>query len=280
MLNGYASALTNQVPAAALLFGALLLLSTPKELDTSKIVFSGALVGFACAFAIVGASLVFVVSAVWLLYRHGSKRLAVFGLAGAPPVLLSLAYYYWISGNPLPFYLQSDLYIYEGSPWHGPGHTARAEDSIWLYIFHNLFGHHGFFSMTPVFLFGLAAMFSAVRQDTKMSELAYLTLASTVLFIVFYGTLTQDYSGLNVGNRWFLLLAPFYLLFTVRWMCDSLHNERYQTLFFAAFGLSFFNHIDALLGPWRASVYEVLYVKAAQAIGLTPGGLVSVELAL
>ena len=71
----------------------------------------------------------------------------------------------------MPAYEKTDTiwYQYEGSAWHtAPGEIrygiefAKRDESRFAYAFHLLFGHHGWFSLTPINLLGAAGMVGAL----------------------------------------------------------------------------------------------------------------------
>src|SRR5262249_32778252 len=90
-------------------------------------------------------------------------------LCFAPPVLLLVAAFFLLNhlatGQWLPIYDKIDTpwYQYPGSVWstvHAGGgrgiEFAREHESRWVYAFHLLFGHHGWFSLTLINFLGAA----------------------------------------------------------------------------------------------------------------------------
>ena len=77
----------------------------------------------------------------------------------------------------------NEPYLYEGSlwktpleldslnvPWLDPAEAARrgiARESYGKYLFHMTLGHHGFWSLTPIFLFSLAGLLAAAARGRK-----------------------------------------------------------------------------------------------------------------
>lgn len=92
----------------------------------------------------------------------------------------------------------------------------RGESSHSVYFLHATIGHHGVFSLTPVWLLSMigCVFWLARKNEPRLRFLASATLALTFLFFVFY--LTRDegdrnYGGMTCGLRWFFPLIPFWL---------------------------------------------------------------------
>ena len=90
----------------------------------------------------------------------------------------------------------TDEYLFEGSLWKTPLDLDALNDQpepYWVYLFHLTLGHHGIFSLTPIFLF------SALGADTGCLEGAA-------------GFLEVCWTGLHVAGRpragGLLLLRP------------------------------------------------------------------------
>lgn len=107
----------------------------------------------------------------------------------------------------------------------------RGEASPAAYAFHVLVGHHGIFSLTPVWLMSLAglAMLLARRDPAAATRpVAAAILVCTVVCLVFYVTRPledRNYGGTATGFRWALWLAPLWL-FAMLPAADSLAGTR------------------------------------------------------
>src|SRR5439155_7829 len=105
------------------------------------------------------------------------------------------------------------------------------------YAFHLLVGHHGVFSLTPIFLFtaatlvcfllgsagqwlGLNAQGLKERiKDQPPSSLQAIVLLTAVLSLIVIGFYifgvndrNRNYGGWTTGLRWLVWLTPFWLL--------------------------------------------------------------------
>ena len=108
----------------------------------------------------------------------------------------------------------------------------RGEPSRAVYAFHVLVGHHGIFSLTPVWLASLAglALLLARRDAAAANEraVAAAILACTVVCLAFYVTRPledRNYGGTATGFRWALWFAPLWL-FAMLPAADALGTTR------------------------------------------------------
>jgi len=94
----------------------------------------------------------------------------------------------------------------------------RGEPSGAVYALHTLVGHHGIFSLTPVWILSLVglAQWLVMPGDRRLRELAVLigavSLASLVFYIGVVGERDRNYGGMTSGFRWVFWLAPLWLL--------------------------------------------------------------------
>lgn len=102
------------------------------------------------------------------------------------------------------------------SYWYNPRGIDRGEPSRLRYALNVLVGHHGVFSLTPVWLLSFAGMaYWARRGPDAQRELAVLVLGLSVLCLAFYiGFRPQqdrNYGGMTSGFRWMFWFAPLWL---------------------------------------------------------------------
>ncbi len=170
-----------------------------------------------------------------LFWMDRAKALAYFLPAAAIPIAFFLLTNYWAIGQWTPAYGEfgGPWYQYEGSHWktepgevrHGIDFAHKYENKF-AYSFHLLLGHHGLFSLTPIFLLGLAGSVAgvyAIKRRANPGEsvanpgqrpglIGGLTLALFVVVVGFYIMKTGNYGGWTVGPRWLIWLTPFLLL--------------------------------------------------------------------
>jgi hypothetical protein len=130
-------------------------------------------------------------------------------------------------GEWLPVYSKLDTawYQYEGSHWtRDPAKINTAIDFLRedkpTYALNILLGHHGLFSLAPIWLLALVGMFLGtwrfllafrVRVD-PLALVGALGLVLTVVLVGFYVFITNNYGGWTNGPRWLMWLTPFLLL--------------------------------------------------------------------
>jgi hypothetical protein len=204
-----------------------------------------AAVGFFASFAAVNelpAAAFLVLIACLLLVRFPRQTLIAFLPAALLPLAAFLAAQYAALGEFRLAYEEfgSEAYLYEGSlwktpleldslnlPWMDPAEAARrglVGESYATYLFHMTFGHHGFWSLTPVFVLSLTGLvrllfqngpFTVLRTGGRpLAAVAWMTLVLTAVVLAFY-TWTpkaRNYGGSTQGLRWLFWLIPFWLL--------------------------------------------------------------------
>jgi hypothetical protein len=103
------------------------------------------------------------------------------------------------------------------SYWENPQGIDRGEPSRAVYALHVLVGHHGIFSLTPVWLLSVAGTLVWLGQkgDRRLRELALLIGGISLVCVAFYiarPLQDRNYGGMACGFRWVLWLAPLWLL--------------------------------------------------------------------
>ncbi len=106
------------------------------------------------------------------------------------------------------------------SYWRDPQGIDRGEASRAMYALHTLVGHHGIFSLTPVWLLSLAGGVMWLWSGNRpRRELALLIGALTFICLAFYiGYLPQkdrNYGGMTSGLRWMFWFAPLWLVIMI-----------------------------------------------------------------
>ena len=102
------------------------------------------------------------------------------------------------------------------SYWRDRVGIDRAEPSRVVYAMHCLVGHHGIFSLTPVWLLSVVGAVVWLWQgDRRRRELALLIAAISLVCLAFYlsrGPEYRNYGGITCGLRWMFWFAPLWLL--------------------------------------------------------------------
>ena len=108
-------------------------------------------------------------------------------------------------------------FVIEGMPsyWMNPQGVDRNLDSPLMYFIHCTVGHHGIWSLSPVFLLAIVGWLMSHRvRDAALQSVLRGGAALTVIVIAFYLTRTQNYNfgGVSCALRWSLWLTPLWLM--------------------------------------------------------------------
>jgi hypothetical protein len=141
----------------------------------------------------------------------------------------------------------------------------RGEASPAVYAFHVLVGHHGIFSLTPVWLVSLAGLALLLGRGDPPSPtrmMAAAILVCTVICLAFYVTRPledRNYGGMATGFRWALWFAPLWL-FAMLPAADALAATRLRRVAAAVLlGVSVLSASYPTWNPWTLpwlNVYE------------------------
>ena len=142
----------------------------------------------------------------------------------------------------------------------------RGQKSQLLYSFHLLFGHHGVFSLTPIWILSLAGMVSLLlgvkmAGRFQMRWLGALSIVITVVVIAFYinrPAMDRNYGGVTSALRWLFWLAPIWLvsmLPVVDWLAKT---KKGQFFCLALLGFSAISALITMDNPWvNPWLYEI-----------------------
>lgn len=174
----------------------------------------------------------FALIAAALLWKNWRMTLVGFAPLAALVCLASFGTNYWAHDSWRPPYahrsatdLEDNWYAYSytlggkerNSYWLDPQGIDRGEPSKLDYAFHCLIGHHGLFSLTPMWLlsaWGLWLWGTAGSREQRQLA-AGITLLSVVVLTFYIGLrpqLDRNYGGMTSALRWLLWLAPLWLL--------------------------------------------------------------------
>ncbi len=102
------------------------------------------------------------------------------------------------------------------SYWKNPSGIDRGEDSRLRYVFHALVGHHGVFSLTPIWLLSVAGlgMWLVRPGEVRLRWLAALIAGASLVCFAFYLLVVTEmnYGGQASGFRWMFWFAPLWLV--------------------------------------------------------------------
>ncbi len=108
-------------------------------------------------------------------------------------------------------------FVIDGVPsyWMNPQGVDRNLDSPLMYFVHCTVGHHGIWSLSPVFLLAIVGWLMIPRvRDAALRNVLWCGAALTAIVLAFYLTRTQNYNygGVSCALRWSLWLTPFWLI--------------------------------------------------------------------
>ena len=128
------------------------------------------------------------------------------------------------------------------SYWYDRQGIDKGEPNKLTYAFNVLVGHHGIFSLTPIWLLSVAGAWMWLRSpDPLRRDLAIGIAAMTLICLVFYiGFRPQDdrnYGGMTSGFRWMFWFTPLWIVMMIPAADRLARSTRGQV--FAAVLLSF-----------------------------------------
>lgn len=164
-------------------------------------------------------------------------------------------------------------YDYPGSYWSKLNNDRkslvdRGQPDRVAYSFHVLFGHHGIFSLTPIWIFSLAGMVAMVvgykfAGQYQMRWLGALTILLSVVVVGFYlrrPAIDCNYGGVTSGLRWAFWLIPLWLLTmlpVVDWLAKSKFGKAicYLLLAFSILSAAYSAH-NPWVNPWLYEIWD------------------------
>jgi hypothetical protein len=192
---------------------------------------------------------------LYLFSYDRKKALLWFLPALVPGVAMHLALTYQISGSLKPFYFNSELKNFKQFYFRQASGIDGLREPKWLYAFNTLLGHHGLFSMTPLYCFGLWELVRSIRRRRLLAE-SLVVAAAVSAFIGFFIFKSRNYGGWCVGMRWFVPIMPLLLLYFGLWLDRVRLTRLLWALVLLAFSVSCFNVQDALSSPFQFSVWH------------------------
>lgn len=259
-LSAYALALNNHTVAACAVFAVMLLIERAVLPDYKTYFLAGLLVSWAVANELPALSFLCVIG--YMLYRSHCK---LFRTAFVPGVLLvALAYLsttYLATRSLIPNYamFSSERYHYPGSYWNSAGGIDAPDDSFGVRIVNFLVGHHGWYSLTPMFAVGLFSGRNN-RPDLWRRWAALLT----VVTVTFYAGITNSYGGKCQGPRWLIWLIPLWLIAIPEIVENHMAKRWFRVGLCFCLAISIFSWVWVVAhnyGPWGTSwLHQLLRV--------------------
>ncbi len=237
-LAGLAAAFTaaNELPATSLLaFAGVLLLWRAPRLT---------LLAFAPAVTIVAAAFF---GTNWIAHARLSPPYAF--RSDRDPADNWYAYTYTVNGHEVKSY------------WLDRQGIDRGEQSKLTYAFHTLIGHHGIFSLTPIwFIAFVGALMWLAAPECRYRELSALILSVSIICLVFFIGMRpledRNYGGMTSGFRWMFWCAPLWLIAMIP-AADRLARSRFGQMLAAV--LLSFSVLSMSYPTWNPWTHPWLY---------------------
>ena len=149
-------------------------------------------------------------------------------------------------------------YEYPGSYWTADiskrSQVDQGEVSRPLYLFHMLLGHHGVFSLTPVWLLSIGGAFIWLLKDRgtlRCLVLGFgLLIFVCIAFYVARPMIDRNYGGQTSGLRWMFWFIPFFVLAMIP-MLDRLSSSSWgRGLVIVLTGVSIASATFSAMNPW------------------------------
>lgn len=244
-----AFAFANELPALSFfaLLSAILLWKTPKP---------ALLIYLPAAAVVVAAS----IGTNWL--AHGTVK---------PPYAMRAEGKDWTDGNWYNYTFERGGRERD-SYWLYPERRSKidqGEASVGEYALQATVGHHGIFSLTPIWLLTIAGLIAAAfKGDRNLRQIAACVALISVVCIAFYLLRPQEdrnYGGMTSGFRWVFWLAPLWLLAmlpAVDWTAAAKWRKAIAGILLALSAMSAaYPTWNPWVLPWPAKMLEYNDVK-------------------
>ncbi|MGE3317246.1 MAG: hypothetical protein AB7O26_19180, partial [Planctomycetaceae bacterium] len=191
-----------------------------------------------------------------LFIKHPKQTLIWFAPAAALPFAGFLWMTYEATGSWKPFYLsygtEKYRYVVDGIPsyWMQPkGIDANVESPV-RYLLNCLVGHHGIFSLSPIFLVALVGWFS---RDSSLRIFRVMGAILSVAVLGFYLTRTENYNygGVTSGLRWMFWLIPLWLVAMIPALDRWSESRGFRWLCALLLGVSTYSAFWPMNNPWQ-----------------------------
>lgn len=147
-------------------------------------------------------------------------------------------------------------YEYEGSYWT-PGNKAgvdKGESSRAVYAVHTLVGHHGVFSLTPIWLLSLVGIGIWLKRGPRsLQAFALMVLTLSLVCVVFYilrPEKDRNYGGVSCGFRWLFWFTPLWLICMLPTTDAVAKHRGWRVAAWGMLAISIFSATYAGMNPW------------------------------
>ena len=162
------------------------------------------------------------------------------------------------SGNVWSLAQWDDWYEYPNTYWKDGSRRGvdQGEASRLVYFSQMTFGHHGLFSLTPLWLLVPVGLLVGVMHGTPEFRRLVLaiSLATMVCFLFYLNRplIDRNYGGVSVCFRWLLWFAPLWLLVATPVMTWFETTRARRGALYTMLALSVFSMAASLESPWQS----------------------------
>lgn len=268
LLTTFAVTLNNHTPAAVsvtIAVSAAIRILADGDLRARFFLLAGFCAMFACTNELPAALFGLAIFGV-LFFHHPRPTLTWFAPAALVPLAGFLFMTYQATGSWKPFYLsygtETYRYVVDGIPsyWMKPkGIDANVEPPL-RYALHCLIGHHGVFSLSPIFLITLAGWFVG---SGSLRHFRWMGVLLSVAILAFYLTRTENYNygGVTSGLRWMFWLIPLWLIGMIPALDRWSASRAFRGLCALFLAVSAFSVFWPISNPWQHPWLYVLMEK-------------------
>ncbi|QDU64388.1 hypothetical protein Pan216_52780 [Planctomycetes bacterium Pan216] len=270
LLTGYLVTLNNHVIAGCfgfMTYSMVLSIWCDRAEEPWRYALAGLCAGWTFANELPAGLLIIAVFAL-LLVRDPKK--AIFGYL--PPLGLVIGAMFWTNylavDSLLPAYIQKNLYDYSGSYWTSSAKSGidalnDHPEHLVVYFLNMTIGHHGIFSLTPIWIFSAWGMILLARdRSSKLAPIAWSILFISAGVFAFFWLVTdqRNYGGFCHGLRWLAWLSPLWLL-SLPTAIDRIADSKIGCrLAWASLAVSIFSVGDTLASPWSRSWLQRIFL--------------------
>jgi len=160
-------------------------------------------------------------------------------------------------GNRWNLHRWNQWYDYPGSYWMTPRRGVdKGEPDRLVYAFHATLGHHGLFSLTPIWFLMPYGLYLRYQEKVRRSRwwLTVAVVAATLICFAFYVSrplIDRNYGGVSCCFRWMLWFAPLWIWGLLP-AADRLASSNWgRWLLGALLVASVFSAFTAMPSPWQ-----------------------------
>ena len=151
-----------------------------------------------------------------------------------------------------------DWYEYPNTYWKDGARRGvdQGEPSKLIYLSQMTFGHHGLFSLTPLWLLvPIGLVIGVIRGPLESRRLVLAIMVASLVCFLFYlnrPLIDRNYGGVSVCFRWLLWFAPLWLLVATPVMAWFGTTPIRRGTLYTMLALSVFSMSASLESPWQS----------------------------